>query len=74
MNDEKTSQSEEMIDETGQGSNKSMQEISSPNPTQASGNRNMVPIVAIITAAVVLLGCIISCSAISIFFIINAPW
>ena len=74
MNDEKTSQQEDMIDETGQGSNQDLQEIGSLNQTQASGNRNMIPIVAIITTAVVLLACIISCSAITIFFIINAPW
>ena len=74
MNDEKTSQQEDMIDETGQVSNQDLQEIGSLNQTQASGNRNMIPIVAIITTAVVLLACIISCSAITIFFIINAPW
>jgi len=46
-----------------------MSEINSDGSTT-----NKVAIAAIIVAGVVLLACIVACSAIFIAFIINAPW
>ncbi len=37
-------------------------------------NSSTVAIVAVIATAVVSLGCIIACAAITIAFIMNAPW
>ena len=46
-----------------------MSEINSDGSTT-----NKVAIAAIIVAGIVLLACIVACSAISIAFIINVPW
>jgi hypothetical protein len=46
-----------------------MSEINSDGSTT-----NKVAIAAIIVAGIVFLGCIVACSAISIAFILNAPW
>jgi len=46
-----------------------MSEINSDGSTT-----NKVAIVAIIVAGVILLACIVACSAISMAFILNAPW
>ncbi|NIO72694.1 MAG: hypothetical protein GTN71_27660 [Anaerolineae bacterium] len=46
-----------------------MSEINSDGSTT-----NKVAIAAIIVVGLVLLACIVACSAISIAFILNAPW
>ena len=46
-----------------------MSEINSDGSTT-----NKVAIAAIIVAGVVFLACIVACSAISMAFILNAPW
>jgi len=46
-----------------------MSEINSDGPTT-----NKVAIAAIIVTGIVILACIAACSAISIAFLMNAPW
>jgi hypothetical protein len=41
---------------------------------QAETDHDLVPIVVIIAATLLTLGCILSCAAILIVFILNAPW
>ena len=41
---------------------------------KAETDRDLIPIVVITAATLLTLGCILSCAAILIVFILNAPW
>lgn len=46
----------------------------SPSSTSGGGSSNAVPIVGIIAASVIILGCILACAVVAYGFMINAPW
>jgi hypothetical protein len=45
-----------------------------PGSSQPDSKSNAVPIVGIIAASVIILGCIFACAAVAYGFMINAPW